>query len=162
MPIDRSRYPPNWKQVSEYIRFLRAGNRCEFCGVENHRIILRSIKDGSKFVYVETDTWVHTWPDGSMIRLSDLPDEYAAQERETKVILTTAHLGVDLPNGTPGDKHDKLDCRPENLAALCQRCHLLYDMDEHVENARRTRLAKKRQQKLADGQLELWGQGDAI
>lgn len=34
----------------------------------------------------------------------------------SKVILTVAHL-----NHTPED------CRDENLAALCQRCHLTYD-----------------------------------
>lgn len=69
----------------------------------------------------------------------------------SKVILTVAHLGVDYPDGTPGNKHDKMDIRDENLAALCQRCHLLFDLDEHKANAARTRHEKK----LAAGQLEL-------
>ena len=50
------------------------------------------------------------------------------------VILTTAHLGADT-----GDKHDKLDVRPENLKAMCQRCHLLFDLEDHIEHARTTR-----------------------
>lgn len=34
-PENRSRYPKNWKQIRAAI-LDRAGNRCEFCGVENH------------------------------------------------------------------------------------------------------------------------------
>jgi len=62
------------------------------------------------------------------------------------VILTVAHLG----HGT-SDKHDKMDVRDENLKAMCQRCHLLFDIDEHTANARATR----RRQFLATGQLEM-------
>lgn len=69
----------------------------------------------------------------------------------SKVVLTVAHLGVAHPDGRPGDKHDKLDCREENLAALCQKCHLTYDLDEHMANAAKTR----RQKKIDAGQLEL-------
>ncbi|QIP14711.1 hypothetical protein G8759_19880 [Spirosoma aureum] len=32
MPIDRKRYPPDWKQISKRIRFDRAGGRCEVKG----------------------------------------------------------------------------------------------------------------------------------
>jgi len=60
----------------------------------------------------------------------------------SRVILTVAHLGTPHPDGTPGDKHDKYDVRDENLAALCQRCHLLYDIDEHRANAAVTRRRK--------------------
>lgn len=61
----------------------------------------------------------------------------------SRVVLTVAHLGTTHPDGRSGDKHDKLDVREENLAALCQACHLNYDRDEHMANAARTRLAKK-------------------
>lgn len=67
------------------------------------------------------------------------------------VVLTVAHLGTPHPDGTPGDKHDKMDVRPGNLAALCQRCHLNYDRDEHMQNAAETR----RRRKIENGQLEL-------
>lgn len=56
-----------------------------------------------------------------------------------------------FPDGTPGDKHNKMDVRPENLAALCQRCHLNFDRDEHTLNAARTRYRRK----LERGQMEL-------
>lgn len=49
-----------------------------------------------------------------------------------KVVLTVAHL-----NHTPED------CRPENLKAMCQRCHLRYDHDHHQANARATRRNRK-------------------
>lgn len=58
------------------------------------------------------------------------------------VVLTTAHLGVPHDDGRPGDKNDKLDCREENLAGLCQRCHLNYDREDHIRHARETRRRK--------------------
>lgn len=57
--------------------------------------------------------------------------------RKGNVVLTVAHLGAPYADGKPGDKHDKHDIRRENLAALCQRCHLTYDIDEHIQNRRR-------------------------
>jgi len=59
----------------------------------------------------------------------------------SKVVLTIAHLGE--PFATAADKHDKFDIRAENLAALCQRCHLRHDIDEHVASARKTSEAKR-------------------
>lgn len=50
----------------------------------------------------------------------------------SKVILTVAHF-----NQKPWDN------RLENLVVLCQRCHLSLDRDQHKENARETRCAKK-------------------
>ena len=44
------------------------------------------------------------------------------QGKMIKVILTIAHL-----NHTPED------CRPENLRALCQRCHNRYDAQHRAE-----------------------------
>lgn len=44
-----------------------------------------------------------------------------------KVVLTVAHLN-----------HDPADCRPENLRAMCQRCHNRYDQPHRRANARRT------------------------
>ena len=67
------------------------------------------------------------------------------------VVLTTAHLGIDKPDGTPGDKSDTMDCRPENLKAMCQRCHLTFDLADHLVNAAVTR----RQKRIEAGQLEL-------
>jgi len=73
----------------------------------------------------------------------------------SRVVLTVAHLGKDKPDGTPGDKDDKLDCRPENLAALCQRCHLNFDRPENVEKSIRTRHRKCAEDRRVYGQLSL-------
>lgn len=155
MPMDKSRYPDNWREISERIRYERAGNKCEWCGVPNDALILRSTKDGSRYLISDDDGEWHT-PDGEFIPVSEMADEFDEQLRMTRVILTVAHLGAPHADGTPGDKHDKMDVRDENLAALCQRCHLLYDMDEHVENRRRTRLERARQEKREQGQMELF------
>jgi 5-methylcytosine-specific restriction endonuclease McrA len=47
--------------------------------------------------------------------------------------------------------HDKMDCRPENLIALCSACHLARDLPGHILNAARTRRAKL----IGTGQAEL-------
>lgn len=47
-------------------------------------------------------------------------------------MLTVAHLN-----------HDPQDCRPENLKAMCQRCHLRYDVALHRRNASATRYRKR-------------------
>jgi hypothetical protein len=44
--------------------------------------------------------------------------------------------------------HTPMDCRDENLAALCQRCHLRYDHAHHLKNGAATRARKKGLQNL--------------
>lgn len=36
-PENRGRYPADWKLRSRFVRFYRAGNRCEWCGAKNHK-----------------------------------------------------------------------------------------------------------------------------
>ena len=67
-----------------------------------------------------------------------------------KVVLTVAHLGKDT-----GDKHNKMDVRDENLKAMCQRCHLLFDLEDHIANAKRTRSAQKLRAMIDAGQLRM-------
>ena len=55
-----------------------------------------------------------------------------AQWAKGKVVLTVAHLN-----------HTESDCRPENLKAMCQRCHLRYDSKLHQQHAAQTRREKK-------------------
>jgi hypothetical protein len=50
-----------------------------------------------------------------------------AQEGElSKIVLTIAHV----------HDHDPMNCDPENLAALCQRCHNRHDAPRRTENRR--------------------------
>lgn len=55
-----------------------------------------------------------------------------------KRTLTVAHIN-----------HVEMDCRPENLVALCPRCHLAYDQTRKVMQ----RLAKKRIKSVAKSVL---------
>lgn len=100
MPMDRSKYPANWDEISRAIR-ERAGWRCEFCGI----------------------------PNGSAATKSGKP-----------VILTVAHLD-----------HDTTNSDPANLRALCQACHLGYDLTHHMRNAAETR----RRKRMDAGQIEM-------
>ena len=54
------------------------------------------------------------------------------QGKMIKVVLTIAHL-----NHTPED------CRPENLRALCQRCHNRYDAKHRAETRKNNKKQKK-------------------
>jgi hypothetical protein len=66
-----------------------------------------------------------TWRNGQGRALSSLPTRPPAPDDDsiltTKVVLATAHLD-----------HDPTNNRPRNLKALCQRCHMLHDRDEHL------------------------------
>lgn len=53
---------------------------------------------------------------------------------QSKVVLTIAHLN-----------HTPQDCRPNNLKAMCQFCHLNYDAKLHARNARQTRIHRSGQ-----------------
>ena len=55
----------------------------------------------------------------------------------SRVVLTVAHLD-----------HDKANNRFGNLAALCQRCHLRYDLPHHINSRKYGRNWKKYQLKL--------------
>ncbi len=61
--------------------------------------------------------------------------DYAAM-RQRRYHLGTAHLD-----------HDPANCRPRNLRALCQRCHLGHDRLEH---RRRRRLGWLRRRAMGD------------
>ena len=48
----------------------------------------------------------------------------------SRVVLTCAHLD-----------HTPENCEPQNLRAMCQRCHLTYDAAHHARTAYATRKA---------------------
>ena len=62
-------------------------------------------------------------------------------ETGSSVVLTVAHLDHDIGNNSD-----------DNLAALCQRCHLRYDARLHAQHAAETR----RRKLIEAGQMELW------
>ena len=44
-PENKSRYPDNWKEISNYIRFIRAEGKCEVCGVVNYSFVNRHTRE---------------------------------------------------------------------------------------------------------------------
>ena len=114
MPIDYSKYPANWKTEIRPAILKRAGNRCEKCGVPN---LAQGYRDKS----------------GKFHALNAFQCGLASLcgHRVFRIVLTVAHLN-----------HDRTDNRPENLAALCQRCNLLHDREQHRETRRRNREAE--------------------
>ena len=114
-PEYRWLYPIDWPQLSAVIRFERAEGRCEGCGRPHGRIVCH-LGDGRWW-----DAKRGTWRDGQgrVARSSDA-DDLLATVTTTRVVLATAHRD-----------HDPTNNRPRNLAALCQRCHLAHDRQEH-------------------------------
>jgi 5-methylcytosine-specific restriction endonuclease McrA len=117
MPINYKKYPPNWKELRAAV-LERANNKCEFCGVENYSTGVREA-DGT-FTQIE----------GMALEAAELDGEKVIQ-----IVLTVAHLDHDEENH---------NVTLERLAALCQRCHLNYDIPEKK---------KKRRNKKAVGDL---------
>lgn len=133
MPIDRSKYPANWKEIRHEICFVRAKGCCEWCGVKHGAVGARD-KSGE---------W---WNESDIDNLqSDMGYFYfdCDYPKLIRIIITTAHLGTPYPDGSPCPKTNTMDCRPENLAALCQRCHLKFDTDQRLETAYVTRMKKR-------------------
>ena len=118
MPIraeNRWLYPIDWPQVSSAIRFVRAGARCERCR-RPHRRHVAHLGDGRWWDGAATG-----WRDGDGRRIAMRRGAVPlAGVRTTYVVLACAHLDHDPGNNAAA-----------NLAALCQRCHMLHDAAEH-------------------------------
>lgn len=131
MPCDYKQYPPNWKTEIRPAIMARAEGKCEWCKVPNLAFVVRG-KWGDDDVWQDDEGSIHSAKDGE-----HLGDNYVGdldgKTRYTRIVLTIAHI----------HNPDKMDCRPENLAALCQKCHLGHDLKHHMENARNTRNKKK-------------------
>ncbi len=136
MPIDYSEYPPNWKTEIRPRIIARAKNCCEDCGIPNQATVKRK-KDGT-YRFLSAAEW--DLVNGS-IKYGQYSKAGALKKHGfTKVVLTIAHLN-----------HDKLnwDVKDEDLKALCQRCHLLLDINHHTTNRKYGRNhARKEQLKL--------------
>ena len=143
-PENLARYPKDWPAISASIR-ERAGHRCEWvdgemrCAARQYAFGAWKLVDGiwqwdqwssplasfkharqaAAEVYAAGDAWDCDWP------------------KPTVIVLTVAHLN-----------HEPEDCRPENLAAWCQRHHLAYDHIHHQTNAQASRRARVGQSEL--------------
>lgn len=148
MPIDYKQYPPNWKSEIRPAIMARAGNRCEWCNVRNYAVGYR-YPDGFQYVggnlYLDDFQYAESFKAARQVLEAELEiweenGKYEGYPKPVMIVLTVAHI----------HNHNTMDCRMENLAALCQKCHLGHDQKHHMENARETRNKKKGQQSLFD------------
>jgi len=123
MPIDYSKYPPNWKAEIVPRILERANNCCENCGLENYShvtsIPMRVHLNGK---YIIKRFWLSNESDITRMK----PFSNGGDIKEVRIVLTIAHLDHDETN------HDVKDDR---LKAWCQYCHLNYDASEKIRRA---------------------------
>lgn len=110
----------------------RAGNKCEFCGVENKLVIERGM-------YNDVEAYQDILKNEGAIYRAD-NSEYITSDylgvldsgggKFITIVLTIAHLDHDISN----NDHS-------NLKALCQRCHNRYD--RNYRNANRIKNRNK-------------------
>ncbi|MCJ2124042.1 hypothetical protein [Methylobacterium sp. J-077] len=122
-PEHRFFYPIDWRELSAEVRFRRAGGACEGCG-RPHGLMVYHLGDGRWW-----DAELGAWRDGGGRRLAELPrlEDLVADLRTTRVVLAAAHRDHDTANNAGA-----------NLAAFCQRCHLIHDRPEHRRRRWRT------------------------
>jgi hypothetical protein len=130
MPIRpelRHFYTGAWRETR--LRILqRAKNRCERCRKPNRvEVVMRTWHGRMWWRPLTANLWRT-----EAGRLHRTPDSGCYRERYTNVVLTIAHL-----NQIAGDDRD------ENLAALCQWCHLTHDRQQHIRSSKETRLTRK-------------------
>lgn len=143
MPIRREfrwLYPIDWRELSIAIRFKRAQGRCEHCGRPHGKLVIH-LGDG-RWWDEEQRTW--RCGKGRTVRRLPAPVDDAAHRLTTRIVLATAHLN-----------HDPSDSRPGNLKALCQRCHILHDKEEHLIRRRITYRARRALGDLFTGPYQL-------
>jgi len=118
-------YKRDWSTVIRPRILARAGDRCEQCKAPNNTLVLR-VNGGFWTLPMSEPDQVFEWHDDKGERLAAPPPR--VRPVVVKIVLGIAHL-----NHKPGDDRD------ENLKALCQRCHFIYDLEHH----RDTRSARK-------------------
>ena len=132
MPIRRHHrwlYPIDWRELSASIRFRRAKGRCEGCGRPHGRLVI-VLSDG-QWWDAERSTW--RCGNGRVLRRRiPAPEGHGPPGRSTRVVLSAAHLDHDPQNNAVA-----------NLAALCQRCHILHDKAEHLRRRQLTYVARR-------------------
>ena len=118
MPIDYSKYPPNWKTEIRPRIMKRANNTCEFEGCDFKHL---------EFVWAITiNKRVQWFRDECNCMKAAANSGWNCQlilpiTRKVRVVLTIAHLDHDEENQ---------DITDDRLRAACQLCHLRYDAEE--------------------------------
>lgn len=135
-PENLTLYPPDWKAISHAAK-ERAGWKCQHpgCTADQYAVgrWMLDAKGGALFLPLWTPVPPYRSFPEARIMAADIQGDYG-DDSDTKIIvivLTVGHLN-----------HEPQDCRPENLAAWCQRHHLAYDQQHHLQTAYMTRRAR--------------------
>ena len=159
-PENRARYPKEWPALSLAAR-ERARWRCQhaYCTATQYSVGRWVCWAGGPHEWrpIEGNTPATTKQDREFFMAGEGRDvagdrwtygrarafiDRFSWEEDSKplvIVMTTAHLN-----------HEPEDCRPENLAAMCQRHHLAYDAQHHKETAYATRKRAKATADLFD------------
>jgi hypothetical protein len=132
MPIRpelRQFYGRQWREEIRPRILKRAKDRCEICSKPDRKTVI--VRFWGRRLWWKSQGGKY-WRNHTGRRSNPPLVGIYATERRVNVVLTIAHL-----NHTPGDNRD------ENLAALCQWCHLHHDQQLHVQSARETRKDRK-------------------
>jgi len=122
MPIDKTRYPPNWTQIRERI-LQRAGHCCERCGCAEYTVGYRK-RSGQLVALIVGENYREACQLRNRM-------QQAMGRKLIAIRLTVAHLDHDEWNHAVSD---------DRLAALCEYCHLNYD---RIDNNKRKRYGKE-------------------
>lgn len=132
MPVNYKLYSPVWHSEIRPSILERAGHCCERCRVPDRALVLRD-PDGNWY----TDAQVMN------MDISKFDGEFS------RIRLQVAHVNQDIT-----------DNRPENLLALCPRCHfsldLPYNLPKRRETWRRKRIARHENRMREIGQPRLF------
>lgn len=132
-PENRSRYPADWPAISKAAK-ERAGWKCQHPGCSARQY---------EFGYWITNPAQRWLRIGGPCESYSLARQRAADEHFSRfgdeigdyriivIVLTVAHLD-----------HQPENCAPDNLAAMCQRHHLAYDQQHHLQTAYAARRAR--------------------
>ena len=135
MPVDYKKYAANWKEIRARI-LDRAGHCCEGCGVKNHAVGARDLRN--------------QWHDEDSVHGMNSDYGYALFGGEfpamIKIVLTIAHVDHDVTNNAD-----------DNLRAWCQQCHNRHDAKMRAGHAAITRRKKR---ESATGQIAMFKDGE--
>lgn len=115
MPMNRKDYPANWEQASATVRFIRARYQCECTGECGRHQPL-------------TKPGPVTPAEPPLVRRCNEIHKQEARHSNGRIILTAAHTCNCYP----------LCANPDHLLAMCQACHLRFDMARHRASRLRT------------------------
>ncbi len=131
MPMNKADYPPDWPAISRRVREA-AGQKCEWCGVPNGEVGARDQfgrwHSEDDMEGMNSSEGFALWPDG--------------WPKTVKIVLTVAHVDRDKTNN-----------ERNNLAALCQKCHLNHDRPHHLAKTAETIRRRRQEQAAQRGQL---------